>query len=139
MNKYIFVIICFVGLIISCNSKSEKYDVDSITNSEAETNLDSVNANSSGEKSSEVYISSDEQYQFSIISKQKKGEEEKILLQNDVSGRIYDMKKVNSYTGDRYLDDENYYFWINGSTFSFGKGDDVIVEGKIVNLSKISE
>jgi|GEM_PF-1880848 len=119
-----FILLVLCVTVISCNSKKKSAQDDDtvVINNLEELHID--------EKSDIVYISSDEQYSFSIISVQKDGEIEKILLQNDISGRIYDMKRVNSYTGERYLDEENYYFWINGETFSFGKDDEVIVEGR---------
>jgi len=122
--RIFFVLLVFCVTVLACDSKKKnQQDDDTIVMNDMELDVD--------KKSDVVYISSDEQYRFSVISIQKDGEIEKILLQNDVSGRIYDMKKVNSYTGERYLDEENYYFWINGETFSFGKDDEVIVEGEI--------
>lgn len=47
-----------------------------------------------------LYISSDEQYHFRIISKQDESKPAKILLRNDISGRIYDMERVISASGE---------------------------------------
>lgn len=133
MKKILFGIVV-LSIVVACNTKKEKAETTDLQKDS--TNVDpkvdstkpstQVTVNNDGP----LYISKDKEYNFRVISKDEEGKPAKILLRNEISGRIYDMERVISASGEKYQDADGNYFWIKGDDFTFGKADKEIIEGK---------
>ena len=140
MKKVLLGIVALAIIVAACNSKKEKSDAETLTKNDSvvvdQKDSTAVNTKIEVDNDGSLYISSDEQYHFRIISKQDESKPAKILLRNDISGRIYDMERVISASGEKYQDVDGNYFWLKGDNFSFGKGDKVVAEGSIAGKPK---
>ncbi|MCT4212911.1 MliC family protein [Elizabethkingia anophelis] len=140
MKKVLLGIVALAIIVAACNSKKEKSDAETLTKNDSvvvdQKGSTAVNTKIEVDNDGSLYISSDEQYHFRIISKQDESKPAKILLRNDISGRIYDMERVISASGEKYQDVDGNYFWLKGDNFSFGKADKVVAEGSIAGKPK---
>ncbi|QQM27386.1 MliC family protein [Elizabethkingia sp. M8] len=140
MKKVLLGIVALAIIVAACNSKKEKSDAETLTKNDSvvvdQKDSTAVNTKIEVDNDGSLYISSDEQYHFRIISKQDESKPAKILLRNDISGRIYDMERVISASGEKYQDVDGNYFWLKGDNFSFGKADKVVTEGSIAGKPK---
>ncbi|MDV2446405.1 hypothetical protein CMU93_02690 [Elizabethkingia anophelis] len=140
MKKVLLGIVALAIIVAACNSKKEKSDAETLTKNDSvvvkQKDSTAVNTKIEVDNDGSLYISSDEQYHFRIISKQEDSKPAKILLRNDISGRIYDMERVISASGEKYQDVDGNYFWLKGDNFSFGKADKVVAEGSIAGKPK---
>ncbi|MDV3824475.1 hypothetical protein CMU07_17205 [Elizabethkingia anophelis] len=140
MKKVLLGIVALAIIVAACNSKKEKSDAETLTKNDSvvvdQKDSTAVNTKIEVDNDGSLYISSDEQYHFRIISKQEDSKPAKILLRNDISGRIYDMERVISAGGEKYQDVDGNYFWLKGDNFSFGKADKVVAEGSIAGKPK---
>ncbi|OPC38117.1 MliC family protein [Elizabethkingia miricola] len=140
MKKVFFGIAALAIIVAACNSKKEKSETETLTKNDSVTvekkDSTAVNTKIDIDNDGSLYISSDDQYHFRIISKQDDSKPAKILLRNDISGRIYDMERVISASGEKYQDADGNYFWLKGDDFSFGKADKVVAEGSIAGKPK---
>ncbi|MDX8571130.1 MULTISPECIES: MliC family protein [Elizabethkingia] len=140
MKKVLFGIAALAIIVAACNSKKEKSEAETLTKNDSVTvekkDSTAVNTKIDIDNDGSLYISSDDQYHFRIISKQDDSKPAKILLRNDISGRIYDMERVISASGEKYQDADGNYFWLKGDDFSFGKADKVVTEGSIAGKPK---
>ncbi|MCT3661691.1 hypothetical protein HZR00_04070 [Elizabethkingia anophelis] len=140
MKKVLLGIVALAIIVAACNSKKEKSDAETLTKNDSvvvdQKDSTAVNTKIEVDNDGSLYISSDEQYHFRIISKQDESKPAKILLRNDISGRIYDMERVISASGEKYQDVDGNYFWLKGYNFSFGKADKVVAEGSIAGKPK---
>ncbi|CAI9675899.1 MliC family protein [Elizabethkingia anophelis] len=140
MKKVLLGIVTLAIIVAACNSKKEKSDAETLTKNDSvvvdQKDSTAVNTKIEVDNDGSLYISSDEQYHFRIISKQDESKPAKILLRNDISGRIYDMERVISASGEKYQDVDGNYFWLKGDNFSFGKADKVVAEGSIAGKPK---
>ncbi|AIL45140.1 MliC family protein [Elizabethkingia anophelis] len=140
MKKVLLGIVALAIIVAACNSKKEKSDAETLTKNDSvvvdQKDSTAVNTKIEVDNDGSLYISSDEQYHFRIISKQDESKPAKILLRNDISGRIYDMERVISASGEKYQDVDGNYFWLKGDNFSFGKADKVVAEGSIAGKPK---
>ncbi|ATC38040.1 MliC family protein [Elizabethkingia anophelis] len=140
MKKVLLGIVALAIIVAACNSKKEKSDAETLTKNDSvvvdQKDSTAVNTKIEFDNDGSLYISSDEQYHFRIISKQDESKPAKILLRNDISGRIYDMERVISASGEKYQDVDGNYFWLKGDNFSFGKADKVVAEGSIAGKPK---
>ncbi|MCT4285911.1 hypothetical protein CMU66_16870 [Elizabethkingia anophelis] len=140
MKKVLLGIVALPIIVAACNSKKEKSDAETLTKNDSvvvdQKDSTAVNTKIEVDNDGSLYISSDEQYHFRIISKQDESKPAKILLRNDISGRIYDMERVISASGEKYQDVDGNYFWLKGDNFSFGKADKVVAEGSIAGKPK---
>ncbi|MDV3951382.1 hypothetical protein CMT77_04040 [Elizabethkingia anophelis] len=140
MKKVLLGIVALAIIVAACNSKKEKSDAETLTKNDSvvvdQKDSTAVNTKIEVNNDGSLYISSDEQYHFRIISKQDESKPAKILLRNDISGRIYDMERVISASGEKYQDVDGNYFWLKGDNFSFGKADKVVAEGSIAGKPK---
>ncbi|MCT3733370.1 MliC family protein [Elizabethkingia anophelis] len=140
MKKVLLGIVALAIIVAACNSKKEKSDAETLTKNDSvvvdQKDSTAVNTKIEVDNDGSLYISSDEQYHFRIISKQDESKPAKILLRNDISGRIYDMERVISASGEKYQDVDGNYFWLKGDNFSFGKADKVVAEGCIAGKPK---
>ncbi|PSD44174.1 hypothetical protein C7E23_06445 [Elizabethkingia anophelis] len=141
MKKVLLGIVALAIIVAACNSKKRKNPMlkhlqknDSVVVDQKDSTA--VNTKIEVDNDGSLYISSDEQYHFRIISKQEDSKPAKILLRNDISGRIYDMERVISASGEKYQDVDGNYFWLKGDNFSFGKADKVVAEGSIAGKPK---
>ncbi|NAW51221.1 hypothetical protein GNY06_07475 [Elizabethkingia argentiflava] len=135
--KKVFLIISGLALTIcACNSKKEKVDTDTLNTNAAPQVEEKVSTKIPINNEGPLYVSSDNQYRFRIISGVKgEGDSaqftDNIIIRNENDGRVYDMKLVPTASGDKYEDKEGNYFWTKEDDFMFGKGDNVVAEGKI--------
>ncbi|MCT4023040.1 MliC family protein [Elizabethkingia anophelis] len=140
MKKVLLGIVALAIIVAACNSKKEKSDAETLTKNDSvvvdQKDSTAVNTKIEVDNDGSLYISSDEQYHLRIISKQDESKPAKILLRNDISGRIYDMERVISASGEKYQDVDGNYFWLKGDNFSFGKADKVVAEGSIAGKPK---
>ncbi|WP_337084593.1 MliC family protein [Elizabethkingia anophelis] len=140
MKKVLLGIVALAIIVAACNSKKEKSDAETLTKNDSvvvdQKDSTAVNTKIEVDNDGSLYISSDEQYHFRIISKQDESKPAKILLRNDISGRIYDMERVISASGEKYQDVDGNYFWLKGDNFSFGKADKVVAEGFLAGKPK---
>ncbi|CAI9686027.1 MliC family protein [Elizabethkingia anophelis] len=140
MKKVLLGIVALAIIVAACNSKKEKSDAETLTKNDSvvvdQKDSTAVNTKIEVDNDGSLYISSDEQYHFRIISKQEDSKPAKILLRNDISGRIYDMERVISASGEKYQDVDGNYFWLKGDNFSFGKADKVVAEGSLAGKPK---
>ncbi|KUY29765.1 hypothetical protein [Elizabethkingia ursingii] len=140
MKKVFFGIAALAIIVAACNSKKEKSEAETLTKNDSvaveKKDSTAVNTKIDIDNDGSLYISSDEQYHFRIISKQDDSKPAKILLRNDISGRIYDMERVISASGEKYQDADGNYFWLKEDDFSFGKADKVVAEGSIAGKPK---
>ncbi|MCL1033674.1 MliC family protein [Elizabethkingia anophelis] len=140
MKKVLLGIVALAIIVAACNSKKEKSDAETLTKNDSvvvdQKDSTAVNTKIEVDNDGSLYISSNEQYHFRIISKQDESKPAKILLRNDISGRIYDMERVISASGEKYQDVDGNYFWLKGDNFSFGKADKVVAEGSIAGKPK---
>ena len=140
MKKVLLGIVALAIIVAACNSKKEKSEAETLTKNDSvaveKKDSTAVNTKIDIDNDGSLYISSDEQYHFRIISKQDESKPAKILLRNDISGRIYDMERVISASGEKYQDVDGNYFWLKGDNFSFGKADKVVAEGSIAGKPK---
>ncbi|EQB93624.1 MliC family protein [Elizabethkingia anophelis] len=140
MKKVLLGIVALAIIVAACNSKKEKSDAETLTKNDSvvvdQKDSTAVNTKIEVDNDGSLYISSDEQYHFRIISKQDESKPAKILLRNDISGRIYDMERVISASGEKYQDVDGNYFWLKGDNFSFGKADKVVAEGSLAGKPK---
>lgn len=140
MKKVLLGIVALAIIVAACNSKKEKSDAETLTKNDSvvvdQKDSTAVNTKIEVDNDGSLYISSDEQYHFRIISKQDESKPAKILLRNDISGRIYDMERVISASGEKYQDVDGNYFWLKGDNFSFGKADKLVAEGSIAGKPK---
>ena len=75
-----------------------------------------------------VYVSSDGKYTFDILEKTG---DEKIKLKDESTGKEYTLTHSPSGSGVKYEDDNDYFFWMKGEEFMWGKGDSLYTSGKI--------
>lgn len=140
MKKVLLGIAAIAIIVAACNSKKEKTDTEEITrtDSTAVTPKDSTATTSKVDVDNDgaLYISSDEEYRFRIISRETDSKPAKILLRNETSGRIYDMERVISASGEKYQDADGNYLWIKGDDFTFGKADKIVAEGSVSSKPK---
>ena len=117
-SKYFFVAaISFVAISFSACSGGGS------TNEAAKT--DTVAA--APEKPLAVYVSSDGKYSFDVLKKTK----EDMKVKDESTGKVYQLSLSPSSTGTKYSSDDDYFFWIKGEDFMWGKGDSLLTSGKI--------
>ena len=75
-----------------------------------------------------VYVSSDGKFTFDILEKTG---DEKIRLKDESTGKEYSLSRSPSGSGVKYEDDNDYFFWMKGEEFMWGKGDSLYTSGKI--------
>ncbi|WP_430809837.1 MULTISPECIES: MliC family protein [unclassified Carboxylicivirga] len=61
----------------------------------------------------------------------RKGSDE-VLIKEETNGEVYLMKRVKTASGERYVADDGYSFWIKGDSFMFLKDEDIILKGQRV-------
>jgi membrane-bound inhibitor of C-type lysozyme len=74
-----------------------------------------------------VYVSSDGKYSFDVLSKTK----EDMKVKDESTGKVYQLSLSPSSTGTKYSSDDDYFFWIKGEDFMWGKGDSLLTSNKI--------
>jgi membrane-bound inhibitor of C-type lysozyme len=79
------------------------------------------------EKHVAVYVSADGKYTFDVLSKTK----EDMKVKDESTGKVYQLSLSPSSTGTKYSSDDDYFFWIKGEDFMWGKGDSLLTSGKI--------
>ena len=75
-----------------------------------------------------VYVSSDGKFTFDVLEKTG---DEKIRLKDESTGKEYSLSRSPSGSGVKYEDDNDYFFWMKGEEFMWGKGDSLYTSGKI--------
>jgi membrane-bound inhibitor of C-type lysozyme len=52
-------------------------------------------------------------------------------VKDESTGKVYQLSLSPSSTGTKYSSDDDYFFWIKGEDFMWGKGDSLLTSGKI--------
>jgi membrane-bound inhibitor of C-type lysozyme len=75
-----------------------------------------------------VYVSTDGKYTFDILEKTG---DETMKLKDESTGKTFLLSRSPSSRGVKYSSDDDYFFWIKGDDFMWGKGDSLYTSGKI--------
>ena len=53
-------------------------------------------------------------------------------VKNETTGETYSMKSAVSASGAKYENESGYYFWEHQGEFSFGRGENDLISGKVL-------
>lgn len=73
------------------------------------------------------YVTHDGKTEFTLTHEPEDG---KVIVKNEADGTTYNMKQTVSGSGEKYIDDNEYYFIGHQGEFYFGKDGKDIVTGK---------
>lgn len=132
--KFFLPVVALSLAVASCSKeKTESTSMDATTDSMALPVQDSTMVGTTAMDSTQAgktfnYVSMDGKTTFTLTHDAANGD---VVVKNETDGKTYHMKQTQSASGEKYVDEDGYYFIGHQGDFYFGKDDKDIVTGKM--------
>ncbi len=132
--KFFLPVVALSLAVVSCSKeKTESTSMDTTTDSMALPAQDSTMVGTTAMDSTQAgktfnYVSTDGKTTFSLTHDAANGD---VVVKNETEAKTYHMKQTQSASGEKYVDEDGYYFIGHQGDFYFGKDDKDIVTGKM--------